>query len=122
MKSLAQIRRNAHHHIDNVNQLEELMPWLQCIPLHAIKETIKAHIQSDDKVRETYYRSMPMTAVLPDDICREILFCADNNQQAIVSKQFNELSSMNQEKVLKHRYSEHPVMQCSIPWYWYFQR
>ena len=95
MEPTDQLRRDAHHHIDSANQLQDLLPWLQCIPLDMIKDTIKSHIQTDDNLRRSYYRSMPITSVLNENICRKIVFCANNKDQRIVSKQFHEFSMMD---------------------------
>ena len=92
--------------ITNANKLHDLLPMTHFVPLTAVKSLFvdKVDELADEKARDAYYRSLPITQIFPDDVTQYILSFAGLYNVKAVSKNWKMLADKNEEIFMKKLY------------------
>ena len=97
-----------HDLVDAAQTIADLVPLLNSINLHRVKETIHEEINqlNTNELRTAHLKSMPMDEILRDDVTQHILSFLNCYTTKSINKQFKAYADQNEEIYLKQIYQD----------------
>mmetsp|Transcript_13424 Transcript_13424/g.21148 ORF Transcript_13424/g.21148 Transcript_13424/m.21148 type:complete len:540 (-) Transcript_13424:106-1725(-) len=108
--NLASMRHTLYNLVDDTKNAAELLALLSCLDLNTIKTAAHAEIEQLDAchLRSAYHKSLPMDAIIPEDLTRKILAFGGLYHTKGVSKKWKFYSEQNK----KQKYTEFYASIC----------